>query len=142
MLNLTEYWLSKLAEECLEVGKEALKGQQQGLDSTHRGRSNLEYVQDELDDVCSILGLLAYQSSALALAFGDYNKSDDGSIPYFKQKNKRYFFALMAFQNKHLLLTKDELQRVVAGAYVHDETATAQLLTEASQVYVKGTTSV
>lgn len=57
-MNRLQLLLGKLAEECLEVAKEALKAQQFGLDSTYIGSSNEDRIRQELDDMNAIVEML------------------------------------------------------------------------------------
>ena len=58
-MNLTQYLLGKLAEEASEVAQMALKCQQFGLSDEYNGEVNSERLMCELDDMQSIIGLLA-----------------------------------------------------------------------------------
>jgi len=51
MMSFSQYILSKIAEESVELTKEVLKGQQQGLFSDHRGRRNVDYIRQEFIDL-------------------------------------------------------------------------------------------
>lgn len=58
MMTLVQYLLTKLAEECSEVAKEALKGAQFGTDSEYNGKTNGELIVSEFIDVMTILHML------------------------------------------------------------------------------------
>lgn len=60
MMTQEQYLLGKLAEEALEVAKEALKGQQFGLDEINpeSNHSNREDTHKELDDLLAIIEML------------------------------------------------------------------------------------
>ncbi|ABY62972.1 hypothetical protein ST201phi2-1p141 [Pseudomonas phage 201phi2-1] len=51
MMSFSQYVLSKIAEESVELTKEVLKGQQQGLFSNHRGQRNVDYIRQEFIDL-------------------------------------------------------------------------------------------
>ncbi len=59
-MNLEQFLLTKLAEECSEVAQIALKSQQFGLDEVYGkiGVSNRQRVYDELNDLLGVVGLL------------------------------------------------------------------------------------
>ncbi len=59
-MNREQYLLTKLAEECSEVTKVALKAQQFGLDGTKEdgGLTNREKLNAELQDLFSIVEML------------------------------------------------------------------------------------
>lgn len=53
MMNHDQYLLSKLAEECNEVGQRAMKAQQFGFDEVQPGQplNNLERLAEEMHDL-------------------------------------------------------------------------------------------
>ena len=58
-----EELLYKLAEEAMEVGKEAMKAAQFGLDDYHEEVSNLERLANELNDLIAVVRLLEPKAS-------------------------------------------------------------------------------
>lgn len=72
-MNRQEYLLGKLAEESVEVGKEALKAQQFGLDSYHPddpATSNRDRIAAELNDLLAV-ALMLDPTLALDLELGN-----------------------------------------------------------------------
>lgn len=57
-MNRLQYLLTKLAEELIEAGKEALKAQQFGLDNQYHGETNRERINKELMNVEAIKKML------------------------------------------------------------------------------------
>lgn len=60
-MNLEQYLLTKLSEECLEIGKEALKIQQFGMYSFNPedpNMSNKDRLKHELNDLMAIIEML------------------------------------------------------------------------------------
>ena len=59
-MTYEQFLLGKLAEECTEIAQDALKTQQFGFDSCNpdTGLSNVEYLNNELNDVFAILEML------------------------------------------------------------------------------------
>lgn len=59
-MNEEQFLLGKLAEECTEIAQDALKTQQFGFDSCNpdTGLSNVEYLNNELNDLFAILEML------------------------------------------------------------------------------------
>lgn len=58
-MNRLQYLLSKLNEECNEVGKEALKASYFGMDERYRDMpTNRERINNELNDVMGIIKML------------------------------------------------------------------------------------
>lgn len=59
-MNLQQHLLTKLAEECTEVGQIALKTQQFGFDESRQGQpyTNAERTHQEIDDLMAIVEML------------------------------------------------------------------------------------
>lgn len=57
-MNKLNYFLLKLAEESNEVGKEALKSIQFGLDSTFKGNPQIERLHSEITDFLNMIEIL------------------------------------------------------------------------------------
>lgn len=74
-MNLTQFYLTKLAEEASEVAQIALKTQQFGMNEKRRDQPYLNYerIHQELDDLLTIVDLLnthcglGYRSSQEAI---------------------------------------------------------------------------
>jgi hypothetical protein len=60
IVNLQEYWLTKLAEECDEVGQRVMKALQFSLDEVQPGQTdtNRQRIEAELRDLLSVAALL------------------------------------------------------------------------------------
>ena len=86
-MNRQEYLLGKMAEESTEVGKEALKAQQFGLDSYHPddpATSNRDRIAAELNDLLAV-ALMLDPTLALDLELG--NRAQAQKV----EKVERYF---------------------------------------------------
>lgn len=57
-MNLVQFLLTKLAEECNEVGQMALKSQQFGLGEVYTDKSNRERLHKEIDDMMASIEML------------------------------------------------------------------------------------
>ena len=78
----TQLLLIKIAEECSELSKEALKASQFGLDSVWHGKVRKETLLDEWKDLQSVMALLFgetvnehffYETRAKAEKINKYN---------------------------------------------------------------------
>ena len=72
-MNFKEYLLGKIAEESCEVGKEALKAQQWGLDSWHPdepNKTNRDRLVAEVNDLLAVV-LMLDPSIALEIELGN-----------------------------------------------------------------------
>lgn len=115
MMTLTQYVLSKMAEESAEFSKEILKGQQQGLFSDHRGKKNFEYIQDEYIDIIARSTLLNECHDVMEEVGRDFNLlinrralDRDSNLKIQRSIGKMCYYAYMAFDNGHLQLTEYE----------------------------------
>lgn len=115
MMSFTQYVLSKVAEEATELAKEALKGQQQGLFSDHRGRKNYEYIQDEYIDLIARSTLLSYCDDVIAqgtdkfsLLVDRHDLSIEANVKMQRSIDKMCYYAYMSYQNGYLALTSKE----------------------------------
>lgn len=120
MMSLTQYILSKVAEEATEFGKEVLKGQQQGLFSDHRGRKNYEYIQDEYIDMIARSTLLAECDEVIAEVGREFNllinRRDldrNANIKIQRSIDKMCYYAYMAYEGKQLELSEREKAIVI-----------------------------
>lgn len=125
MMTLTQYLLSKVAEEATELAKEALKGQQQGLFSNHRGRKNYEYIQDEYIDLIARSTLLNQCDDIIAevgegfnLLVDRYKLDRDINVRIQQSIDKMAYYAYMAFSNGYLRLSEREEALIV---HYHNE---------------------
>ncbi len=84
-MNRLQLLLGKLTEEALEVGKEALKAQQFGLDSdeTDDGLTNKQRLHKEINDFNTIVQMLNEEFDF------DYNPNQD-EIDQKKKKVNKY----------------------------------------------------
>ncbi len=115
-MTFTQYLLSKLAEECQEVAKEALKGQQQGLMSTHRGRTNQALLCDEILDFHAILHMLEQHTGEPGHGEG-FNRFRIANMAELNSRiDKRCYYAYLSFQNGFTVLSDWEEEMVRAGA--------------------------
>lgn len=128
MMTFVQYILSKVAEESVEFTKEVLKGQQQGLFSSHRGKRNLDFIREEFIDLyarasvlekCSELnnvGDTPFELLPIRLDLTESNMLDvDYSIA------KMCYYALMAYNSGQIKLTENELEYVILQADIHKE---------------------
>lgn len=110
-MTFTQYLLSKIAEECGEVAKEALKGQQQGIDSTHRGKTNLEYIRQELLDLIAVVAMFEMQPQVQNLLQQQNATLLLGRVadPMREARiDKRCFYAVLAERNGNVHFTDSE----------------------------------
>lgn len=121
-MNLTQYVLSKVAEEATELAKEALKCQQQGLFSDHRGKANHEYVRDEFIDLIARSTVLDWCSDVIeqkgdqfSLLINRYTMDREIINKVINSVNKMCYYAYMAYNNGHLQLDDRELGLIVHG---------------------------
>lgn len=115
MMSLTQYLLSKLAEESAEFSKEVLKGQQQGLFSEHRGKKNYEYIQDEFIDIIARSTLLNACNDVLDavgenfdLLINRHSFNREINLKMQASIDKMCYYAVMARDGGHLQLTEKE----------------------------------
>lgn len=120
MMTLTQYLLSKIAEESAEFSKEVLKGQQQGLFSEHRGRKNYEYIQDEFIDLIARSTLLNVCDDVLDevgenfdMLINRHSFNRETNLKMQKSIEKMCYYAVMARDAGHLQLTEKEEGLVV-----------------------------
>lgn len=120
MMSLSQYLLSKVAEEAAEFGKEVLKGQQQGLFSDHRGRKNYEYIQDEYIDMIARSTLIGMCEDVIAEVGPDFkllvdrHKLDrDTNLKMQRSIDKMCYYAYVSYVNGHLDLTEAEKGLVI-----------------------------
>lgn len=82
-MNITQLLLGKLAEECIEVAKEALKAQQFGFDEGWDGKTNRERIHKELNDVNAIIDMLNDRGL-------DFHEVDEEAVRVKKEKVIKY----------------------------------------------------
>lgn len=121
-MTLTQYLLSKVAEEAGEVAKEALKEQQQGVDSTYKGAPATLYLRNEIIDLMVVLNMLderddVHTAIQRALPEQPYPRVNEFGIVagvtdvqerMLAKRNKVCYFALHAHYNNQLMLTYKE----------------------------------
>lgn len=120
MLTLSQYVLSKIAEEATELAKEALKGQQQGLFSTHRGKTNHEYIRDEYIDLIARSTILNWCSDIKDKQGDKFNllvdryTIDRATNELMQQSiNKMCYWAYFSYKSGQLELTEEELNLII-----------------------------
>jgi hypothetical protein len=124
-MNWTQYLLGKLAEEATEVAKEALKCQQQGVNSPYKGKPAIMELRNEFLEVVAVLDMLEERKD-VSLALGahhlvpvtghDVCQDDDH---YAITTNKIYrlcYYAMFAYQSGNLDLTQHEFDQVRQNA--------------------------
>ncbi len=124
----SQYVLSKIAEEAIELAKEILKGQQHGLFSGHRGHRNINYVRDEFIDMMARAEVLskcsdiqnkcgdAFELFPAYIGVTERNMLDsDISIA------KMCHYALLDYKEHRLTLTTSELEYVSIQADIYKE---------------------
>lgn len=124
-MNWTQYLLGKLAEEAVEVAKEALKNQQQGVDSPWKGKPAIYEVRKEMLEMVAIAQLLDQQSDvANALGALKYlspipsidSVKDDEIVRIIKNKIDRIcYYALFSYKSGNLVLTRQQYDEVFAA---------------------------
>ena len=125
-MNWTQYLLSKLAEEAVEVAKEALKSQQQGIDSTFRGCTAANAIRGELIDMYGVVAMLDSHGPVVAALEGkrllpipDLEMLDRDFEESVKRKAlKVCYYAMFAIESKELQLTEPQFQYVRHAAHV------------------------
>lgn len=128
MMTFAQYLLSKVAEESVEFTKELLKGQQQGLYSSHRGQRNIDYIRDEFIDIYARASLLEI-CSELKTSHGPsfellpmrLDMTEENILSVERSIAKMCHYALMAFNNRQLELTCAEHNFVEERALIYKE---------------------
>ena len=117
-MNWTQYILSKLAEECTEVSKEALKNQQQGVGGEWQGKPAIYTVRSEFYEAIALMQMLGDRPDVeAALGSGNYilppiegNSTFNAVVA--NKKAKVCYYALFAYTNGNLSLTETEFDHV------------------------------
>lgn len=124
-MNLTQYLLSKMAEEAVELAKEALKGQQHGLFSDFNGKKNLEYIRDEYVDLIARSTLLNYCEDVISVVgekfdiFVDRFKLDRELNKQMQLSiEKMCYYAYQDYECGNLQLTEKEVGIIT---YFHNQ---------------------
>jgi hypothetical protein len=112
-MNLTQYLLTKVAEEASEVAKEALKEVQFGIDSQWKGQVAIKELQFELLDLMAVVKLLGNRDDVRRTLEGHplldlQSTSAMVDEHMLKKIQKVCFFALKSCEAGHLRLTVDE----------------------------------
>lgn len=93
-MNYTQFLLTKLAEECSEVSKAALKAQQFGLDSVNpvtllTGQSNRDRLNEELNDLLAVLQLLNLSADLRFEADPDHQMNKKSKVIEYKRYSQK-----------------------------------------------------
>jgi hypothetical protein len=115
-MNLTQWLLVKLAEEANEMGKEALKGSQFGLDSDFQGTTNAELITKEYNDLRAVIGFgtLLNNQSHFAKLF-----SDLPDAVFWPRAYKLSHYALQSHRIGLLTLSEEQLRQLEGYAKQH-----------------------
>lgn len=121
-MNWTQYLLGKLAEECTEVAKEALKNQQQGVGSEWHGRPAILTVRSEFYESMAMMQMLSVRPDVQqALGNNNYllppvhgNTTFDAIV--MNKKMKVCYYAMFAIQSGNLKPTQAEFESIKSMA--------------------------
>lgn len=117
-MNWTQYLLGKLAEECTEIAKEALKNQQQGVGSIWQGRPAILTVRSEFYESMALMQMLAVRPDVKdALGPNNYLLPPvNGNTTYeaivLNKQMKVCYYAMYAIQSGNLKPTQEEFERI------------------------------
>lgn len=125
-MDWTQYLLSKMAEEAVEVAKEALKSQQQGIDSTFRGCTAAHAIRGELIDLYGVIAMLDSHGPVLAALDGkrwlQIPDSDQVDVDFDEGLRRKAikvcYYAMFAFESKELRLTEPQFHYIQHAANV------------------------
>lgn len=100
-MNKEQFFLTKIAEECTEIAKVALKAQQFGLDNVKEGQllTNRERLIEELNDLFVILSMMD-ANDLLVLSYYTDNEVEQKQNKVIKYLNKSIELGLIDADNK------------------------------------------
>jgi len=93
--NYNTYLLATIAEECSEIQKPVCKAIRFGLDSNYNGKTNVDEILDEFNDLVGIMELFCEENN---IPFS----LDKEKINKKKQKVKLYFEVAKELKSKEV----------------------------------------
>jgi hypothetical protein len=116
-MNWQQYLLGKVAEEAVEVAKEALKNQSFGMESIYQGVAAWEHLRHELIDLMSVTMMAADPEPRGLIPFAPVNQVVANQLG--EKSDKVCYYAMFVYRAKQLTLTLDEFIIVHRRAMVY-----------------------
>lgn len=105
-MNWQQYLLGKVAEEAVEVAKEALKNQSFGMYSMYKGEPAWQQLYNELIDLMSVTMMVADPEPVGLIPFAPVNQAIANRLG--EKSDKVCYYAMFVYEVGNLTLTSEQ----------------------------------